>query len=91
MVAHNIQGKEKAVKKCVECHSSNSLLTTSLYKHTLKENRDKLGFFNATMMQEAFVIGANRNYYLNVASIGAFSFILLCIVLHIIFRVIFKK
>ena len=91
LVAHNILEKEKAVKKCVECHSSNSLLTTSLYKHTLIENRDKFGFFNGTMMNDAFVIGANRNYYLNIISIIAFSFIIFFIAIHSVLRIIYKK
>ncbi|MGE5357315.1 MAG: hypothetical protein ACM3PT_13875 [Deltaproteobacteria bacterium] len=91
MVAHNILEKEKAVKKCVECHSSNSLLTTSLYKHTVKESRNKLGFINGTLMNEAFVIGANRNYYLNVISIVAFSLTVLLILIHLTLRIIYKK
>ena len=91
LVAHNILEKEKAVKKCVECHRSNSLLTTSLYKHTLKENRDKFGFFNGTMMNDAFVIGANRNYYLNIISIIAFSCVMFFILFHLVLRLIYKK
>ncbi|MCK5078399.1 MAG: cytochrome c3 family protein, partial [Bacteroidales bacterium] len=29
LVAHNVQPKEKAVKRCVDCHSKNSMLLTS--------------------------------------------------------------
>ncbi len=91
LVAHNILEKDKAVKKCVECHRSNSKLTTSLYKHTLKENRNKYGFFNSAMMNDAFVIGANRNYYLNFLSIIAFSVVILLILSHFVLRIIYKK
>ena len=33
MVSHNILKKDKAVRKCVQCHSANSRLKASLYKY----------------------------------------------------------
>lgn len=90
LVAHNIQNGEKAVKKCVECHSSNSLLMTSLYKYKVKENRRKNGLINATILEESFVIGANRNYYLNLVSIIVFSLVILGITIHATLRIIKK-
>lgn len=91
LVSHNILGKDKALKTCVECHSDNSVLMSSLYKHDVSEKRNKLGFFNGVMMNESFVIGANRNFYLNAISIIIFSLTLLAIAIHIFFRIIFKK
>lgn len=91
MVAHKIQTKDKAVKKCVECHSKNSILMTTLYKHRSKEERSKLGFFNGAILGDTFVIGANRNFYLNVISGGLTLLTLLVIVIHIIFRIILKN
>lgn len=87
LVAHLIQPKEFAVKKCVECHSQNSILTASLYKFQAKEERSKLGFFNASLMGDSYIIGANRNYYLNVISIFLYGFALLVILIHVIFRI----
>ncbi len=90
LVAHNIQPKDKAVQACVECHSSNSLLMASLYKFRAKEKRNKAGFFNASILQESFVIGANRNYYMNLVSVVIFALVILGILTHASLR-IFKK
>ena len=89
LVSHLINPKEKAVKKCNECHSRNSLLMSSLYKFKLKEQR-KDGFFNGIILNESFVIGANRNEYLNIISIAIFAIMILIIGAHLCFR-IFKK
>jgi hypothetical protein len=90
MVAHNIQSKDKAVQKCVECHSSNSLLMASLYKFNATEKRNKLGFFNASILYESYVIGANRNYYMNLVSVIVFTMVIMGIITHALLR-IFKK
>lgn len=90
LVAHEIQPKSQAVKKCVECHSSNSLLLASLYKYQAQEKRSKAGFFNAAIMNEAYVIGANRNYYLNVISAIIFGLVIFGIAIHAILRIIKK-
>jgi hypothetical protein len=91
LVAHNIQSKEKAVRLCVECHSQNSILMASLYKFQSQEKRNDLGFFNAVILNESYVIGANRNYFLNVSSIVIFGLVLLGIATHYIFRLRSKK
>jgi hypothetical protein len=90
LVAHQIQTKDKAVKKCVECHSQNSILMTSLYKFQAKEKRDKFGFFNSEILGDSYIIGANRNYYLNVMSGLIFGFVMLGIIIHTILRVLKK-
>jgi hypothetical protein len=86
MVAHNIMPKEKAVKKCVACHSKNSLLTQSLYKFQVQEQRSKNGFFNSIILNNTYVIGANRNYVLNMLSQLMFGLTLLGIAIHAILR-----
>lgn len=91
MVAHNILPKNKAVKKCVECHTKNSILMTSLYKYKVKEQRSKSGFFNGVILNESYVIGANRNYYLNVLSIIIFGMVLAGIAIHASIRIIKRK
>lgn len=90
MVAHQIQTKDKAVKKCVECHSKNSILMASLYKFQAQENRRNYGFFNAANLNDSYIIGANRNYYLNVLSAIIFGFVLLIILFHATLRIIKK-
>ncbi len=91
LVAHRIMPKDKAVKRCVECHSQNSLLMVSLYKYQSKENRTRAGFLNAIILNNAFVIGANRNIVLNKISSIAFFATLGLLLLHLIFRMNYKK
>jgi nitrate reductase cytochrome c-type subunit len=86
MVAHLIRPGSGAVKNCVECHSTNSILMSSLYKHEVSEQRNKAGFYNGIILNEAYVISANRNYYLNIASIAIFALTLLAVAIHAYFR-----
>jgi hypothetical protein len=83
--------KEKAVKRCVECHSQNSLLMVSLYKYQAKENRTQAGFLNAIILNNAFVIGANRNVVLNKVSSIVFFATLGLLLLHLVLRMNYKK
>ena len=90
LVAHHIQTKDKAVKKCVECHSTNSILMASLYKYQAQENRKNYGFFNAAILSDSYIIGANRNYYLNVLSGLIFGGVVLMLIIHTILRIVIK-
>ncbi len=86
LVAHDILPKDKAVKACVECHSQNSILMGSLYKFQAKERRNSLGFFNAAILNNSYIIGANRNIYLNVISIAVFCLVFVGVIIHGILR-----
>jgi hypothetical protein len=85
-VAHLIVPKKEAVKRCNECHSQNSMLMASLYKFESKERR-KDGFFNGIILNQSYVIGANRNEYLNLLSLVIFGGVLVVVAIHIFFRV----
>lgn len=87
LIAHNVQPKSKAVKRCVECHSTNSLLRQTLYKYQSKEQISRKGFFNAVILNKSYVIGATRNYFLNVASVIMLIIILLGIIIHVYLRI----
>jgi hypothetical protein len=87
LVAHNIQPKAKAVKKCIECHSTNSLLKQTLYKFQSTDEINKNGFFNAAILNKSYVIGANRNHYLNIISIVILIFVLGGIAIHAFLRI----
>ncbi|MEX0986757.1 MAG: cytochrome c3 family protein [Bacteroidales bacterium] len=91
LVAHHVQPVELAVKKCSDCHSKNSILMASLYKHEARESRLKYGFINGVILNEAYVIGANRNEILSFAGILLFLLTMAGISVHIIARIIFKK
>ncbi|MCD6090827.1 MAG: hypothetical protein J7J72_04965 [Bacteroidales bacterium] len=90
LVSHNILPKEQAVKQCVECHSKDSRLMASLYKYQFTGKRSKIGFSNDAMLEDSYVIGANRNYYLNMISIGLFGLVLIGIFIHALLRIIIK-
>lgn len=86
LVAHLIRQKEEAVKACNDCHSKNSLLMSSLYKFRSKEQR-KNGFLNGIIINDSYVIGANRNQYMNILSCIIFIILSAMIAVHIIFRI----
>jgi predicted CXXCH cytochrome family protein len=85
-VSHLIKPKEEAVKHCNECHSQNSILMASLYKFESKEQR-RDGFFNGIILNASYVIGANRNGYLNLFSLIIFVVVIVIICVHIFFRI----
>lgn len=85
LVAHLIRPKEDAVKQCNECHSKNSLLMATLYKFQSREQR-RDGFVNGIILNESYVIGANRNRYLDILSLVIFGVVILIIGIHIFFR-----
>jgi len=86
MVSHLILPKKEAVKRCNECHSQNSILMASLYKFESKAQR-RDGFFNGIILNESYVIGANRNEYLNLLSLILFVGVIGVIGIHIVFRI----
>jgi hypothetical protein len=86
LVSHLIRPKAEAVRRCNECHSQNSILMATLYKFKSKEQR-RSGFFNGIILNESYVIGANRNEYLNLISLLVFIGLLGVIGIHIFFRI----
>ncbi len=91
MVSHKILPKEQAVHLCSDCHSTNSILRTKLYKYHAEESRGDQGYYNAVILNEAYVIGANRNRYLNILSLLFFGLALSGIGVHIVARILKKK
>lgn len=81
-LSHNIMPKEDALKNCESCHTKNSVLLTKLYKHEVKETRQKMGFINGSLVNEAYVIGSTRNELLDNLSVLLFALTILGIVIH---------
>lgn len=81
-VSHLILPKDQAVQNCVECHSTDSRLTQTLYKFQVSETRDKRGFFNSVILNNSYVVGATRNYYLNLLSFIIFGAMILALLVH---------
>jgi hypothetical protein len=88
-ISHNIQEKAKAVKNCVECHSANSRLKSSLYKYQnlQKRNDDENG---EAIGQASYVIGTHQNPVLKLISILVFLGVLGGIIIHTVFRILKK-
>lgn len=86
LVAHKVLPKEKALKNCKECHSSNSTLMASLYKYEAKEVRSAGGFFRSVFTSESFVIGAARNHALNLVSLFLFGIVVVGVIIHGVLR-----
>ena len=82
--------KSEAVKRCTECHSQNSMLMATLYKFKSREQRES-GFFNGIIINESYVIGANRNEYLNILSFIILAGTLFGIAIHLFFRLTSSK
>jgi len=90
LIAHKIMPKSEAVENCVECHSRDSRLMHTLYKFQVKEER-KVGFANGIIINNAYVIGANQNVWLNRLSVLIFALTFLVILFHSILRIIKLK
>ena len=86
LIAHQVMPKDSAVRNCVECHSQNSLLLSTLYKHQVKENRKQNGFYNGVILNDSYVIGASRNELLNKISIAIFLLTIGGIFVHAVLR-----
>ncbi len=84
-VSHQIMPKDQAVRRCNECHSQNSILMASLYKFEAKQDR-RDGFLNGVILKESYVIGANRNKYLNILSLIIFAGVIGVVGFHTLLR-----
>jgi hypothetical protein len=89
-VSHNILPKEKALKKCYECHSKNSMLEASLYKYHNLKKRTEEKKINTIVSNKSYVIGAYQSTMLNNTITAIFFLILLGIAIHLIFRIVKK-
>ena len=87
VVAHHIMPKKMAVRKCESCHSKNSILYASLYKHQVSENIQKEGLIRGLLMGDATTIGPDKSNTLNILSIIIFGFTFLAIIIHAALRI----
>jgi len=90
LVAHKVLPKSKAVKNCKECHSSSSALMASLYKYEAQEVRSADGFFKGVFTSKSYVIGAARNYALNLVSLLFFAGVVIGVIIHGVLRTLKK-
>lgn len=71
-LSHDVQTKDKAVRQCETCHAPATDLRRRLYKDLLRDQPgERGGFANGTLLAEAYVVGANRNSWLDWAALAA--------------------
>lgn len=63
--SHLILPKAQAVKKCEACHTAHPTQLLRLYSRRRAAELKELGFLNATIINDAYVIGATRNSQLD--------------------------
>ncbi len=70
-LSHQVQGKDKAVRHCESCHAEDGELGKRLYKPMLiNAPGEEGGFINAALLREIYVVGGNRNRWLDWAGLG---------------------
>ena len=87
-LSHEIVNKEKAEKKCLACHSTDSSLKTRLYRHLVKEEQQRLGFANSVILSNSYVLGATRHPLLDRLLMFAFGAMLVGLLVHGLVRII---
>jgi len=70
-LSHEVQKKDKAVRACETCHADQTELTKRLYKARMRDGDPQwAGFANAPLLKEIYVVGGNRNGWLDWAAAG---------------------
>lgn len=67
---HAIEPAKRAQRRCEECHTRDSVLLTKLYRHRIIEERQKAGFLNSVVLNDAYIIGMTRNELLDLLSLA---------------------
>ena len=92
VLSHEILNAEKAEKNCVACHSTDSTLRVRLYRHVVETEHEQVGYFagfvNSMILNEAYIIGATRNRYLDIV-FGIVSVLVISgIAVHSVLRIL---
>lgn len=91
IVAHDMRKGEDAKQGCMSCHSAGSIMMTRHYRYHDELEGTHLGFHNAVLMQDSYVMGANRNRYIDYISYAIIGITLFVLGIHGIDRVIYRK
>jgi hypothetical protein len=80
-LSHLVEKKEKAVSDCLACHTEDSQLAQRLYKPMVQKGvADWAGFSNAPWLPEVYVMGSNRNIWLELAALSGLSLAALLVI-----------
>lgn len=67
-VAHDLPAGKGADQGCNTCHSIDSVLLSRLYRYVGDTGSNTLGFNNSRMLQNGYVMGANRHRWTDAAA-----------------------
>jgi hypothetical protein len=84
---HLILSAKSAQRDCVACHSRDSILLAKLYQHAAKDTGGGKGVVNQVILNNAYMIGATKNEWLDRASLILFAATLAGILLHGVLRI----
>lgn len=90
-LSHEILGKDKAQRNCAACHTQNSALRARLYRHVAEIETRELGFVNAAILRNSYVIGATRNAYLDALGYLLVGGTLAAVVIHGLLRIVIAR
>jgi Class III cytochrome C family len=79
---HKILAQDKSEQRCVSCHRRDTILLTTLFKHQAETEISRLGFANAAIFGEVYMIGVTRNIYLDRLALIIFGATLLALIGH---------
>ncbi|MDX1982602.1 MAG: cytochrome c3 family protein [Bryobacteraceae bacterium] len=83
---HLVLSAASAQRDCVACHSKDSILLTKLYQHAAQSTTSSQGVVNAVILNNAYMIGATKNEWLDRASLIGFAAVLGGVGLHALLR-----
>ena len=86
--SHEIVKRDRAERKCVSCHSSNSTLNARLYRYLAKEEQQKYGFLNSAILGNAYMISATRHPVVDGIVIALAGLTLVGVLVHGLLRFI---
>jgi len=78
--SHEVQSAESSGRFCEKCHSKDSVLLSKLYRHRVNENKERYGFTNSIVFNDAYIIGMTRNEVMD----RLFSILLAVVVLFVV-------
>jgi hypothetical protein len=67
--SHLIVPKSQAVKRCESCHNQNPTQLLRLYGRMRGQEVARLGFINAFIINDSYVIGATRSWWMDIGAI----------------------
>jgi hypothetical protein len=89
--SHRILAASTAERMCEQCHTRNSILLTTLYRHRTTESRRNTGFVNSVVFNDAYIIGMTRNIFFDWLSNIIFALVLLGVLGHALLRLMMSR